>query len=132
MDADWAITVLEDALDEAIAPIDLDRNTPQENADHLYASLLARGWTLVHVETMASHFRVEPGVLGAGRRFVLDNAEDHDWLAGYFKGYHAVEMLRNDRKVLVERCFAMQRRITAHHRRDRVTARTCEVCPHDD
>jgi hypothetical protein len=52
--------VLADALDEAIAPIDLDRNTPEENANHLYASLIARGWTVVHIETMASHFRLVP------------------------------------------------------------------------
>jgi hypothetical protein len=62
------------------------------------------------------------------RKFDLANEADHEWLAGYFAGWLAVPMLRNDRKVLVERCRLLQSRITAHHRRDHVAQKWCETC----
>jgi hypothetical protein len=70
--------ILADALDEAIAPIDLDRNTPEENANHLYASLIVRGWTLVHTETMASHFRVPPGGMCYQGEWLMPTPNEHE------------------------------------------------------
>ena len=65
-----------------------------------------------------------------GRRlFDLKDDADHDWLADYFAGYHGVPMHLNDKKALVARCGVLQTKVTAHHRHDHVTAKTCEVCP---
>jgi hypothetical protein len=57
---DRHIRVLSDSIDESVSSSDIESLTSEENADHLYSSLLSRGWALVHIETMASLFRVSP------------------------------------------------------------------------